>query len=211
MGRPKKENTTEPKKPPSTALSGTRANPVIKLNLEQQVLKLHEQGMGRIRMAKYLTNEVLPEGQSIGHSSIQRYLESMGLTNVPKQNFAINVYTQERLMLDTVNDLIEDTTAMIEALREDIIDGKGASNVKDFQALATTQEKLVARASLLSSSIGAMQEKVYNYQAVNTIVTKILNYVQQEDVDMFHRIKEKINKDPMLAEAFRKILPDNAK
>jgi hypothetical protein len=209
MGKPKKETTTKPKSPISTATSNARVNPVIKLNLEQQVLDKWE-SMGRISLAKYLTNEVLPPGQSIGHTSIQRYLESMGLTNVPKQDFAINVYTQERLMLDTINDLIGNTSNMIEALNEDIVDGKGASNVKDFQALATTQEKLVARASLLSSSIGAMQEKVYNYQAVNTIVTKVLNFVQQEDVDMFHRIKDKISKDPMLAEAFRKILPDKS-
>lgn len=194
---------------------GIQENLIDFYGLQSEVRKLREAGLGVISIAKEISEKhLIPKGvKGISHGCVSRWCEA----NIPNNSSydgrkkiegTINVYNEYKDMLQTTQMLIDKLSAYVEELDSKVTEVDDiTSHAKTVKELAFSVEKQISRKLVLVDKVMEVQEKVYNFMAVTTIVELIMNKVKERDLTLFADISADIKADPMLAEAYRRIKP----
>ncbi len=119
-------------------------------------------------------------------------------------NSTINVYRQECEMLKTLDKTLETIEVMVDIMNTNMDDGEMPS-IKDLKDISSSLSQLISQKKSLINSIEVTQEKIYNYMAVSDFVNTVMDTIKEKDLELYAQIKESLGKNPMLAEAFRRI------
>lgn len=154
-------------------------------------------------------NEMIPNGYKISHTAIANWCVNNGYGGTVHDDNdlqAINVYQRERKMLDVINTAMDTVSTQMDEMNKAV--QNGTANVKDLKLLVDMLEKLSIRQQALSSDIGRMQEKVYNFEQVSKVFTVLRDVLQRElDIKVYATVLQAITSDPRLREAIQPIAP----
>ena len=121
---------------------------------------------------------------------------------------AINIYKQECKALELVATTINMISVHLDTMTQKA--GTKRLSVAEVSKLVNSLDKMTARQQSLLTSIGEMQERVYRYEAVSKVITRVMEKVSMlVDADQYRKIKDDVSNDPYLVEALRKIAPAN--
>lgn len=154
---------------------------------------------------------VIPNGYKISHNSIARWCREHGLGGEMVQQSedeVVNVYAQKCKSLNLVNNAIDIISVELDTLDSQV--GKGNVDVKDLKNVIDMLDKMTLRQQTLASEIGAIQEKIYNYENVSRAMTLIRDTLRVNlDEENFKKAMTALGENPMLLEAMRAIAPAN--
>lgn len=148
-------------------------------------------------------------------SALYRWCAKNGVNDIDgrfREDFAVNVYQQNKEMLEDVNDQLNTLKAYLETINSKIKNREDITNsAKEMKDMLLISEKLMARKQSLLNSIAVMQEKVYSYNSMTEILGIITDMVRERDLTLYADIQEEFRKNPILLEAYKKIQPESKK
>lgn len=194
--------------PDKYPLTGT-GNKIDRLGIGSDIIDLYSRNKSQKEIVRIINEKYKLTGSvnQINQMNVSRYIRKHNIsdTETYEENHAINVYEQECEMLKSVNMIAETIELELDNYRDELKMGKNASNLKYVKDLVLAVEKLYARKLALIGSIKNTQEKIYGFAAAQAIVSKIMNIIQEKNIELFADIKAEIASDPMMQECFRKI------
>jgi hypothetical protein len=203
-----------PAKPPiqtreNNPIHNTTVSTVDRHGLGELVRKLRSAGGTHISIANEINDTILKDNiDKVSSSAVWRWMNK-NITDdedYRTNNDAVNVYLEESQMLKSVTKQVDILEGAIDVINSGIKKNEDVLTVtKQLKELALTYEKLLSNKQRLVNSIGIMQEKIYSYININTIITIIMDMVKEKDFTLYADIKEEIKKDPILNECFKNI------
>jgi len=154
---------------------------------------------------------VIPGGYKISHNTIARWCRSNGLggdIEVPTENKMVNVYGTKVQALNLVTSAIDIITVALDELNKKL--GDGTCDIKELKQTIDMLDRMTLRQQTLSTDIGEIQDKVYQYETVAkamNIINDILKVRLNEDD--YNAVMDAFRDNPALIEALRKIAPPN--
>lgn len=154
---------------------------------------------------------VIPGGYKISHNTIARWCRSNGLggdIEVPTENKMVNVYGTKVQALNLVTSAIDIITVALDELNKKL--GDGTCDIKELKQTIDMLDRMTLRQQTLSTDIGEIQSKVYQYETVAkamNIINDILKVRLNEDD--YNAVMDAFRDNPALIEALRKIAPPN--
>lgn len=175
------------------------------VNVIKELRERKEWGANKIAAYINTTPNILPDGVAVSTSSIAKYIQEIeGKSSKNKTYEVLNIYNEERRLLEIINSAIQTTEGFLENINDEASVG-GKIDIKEFSSLSHTLNKLIERHSSLTTKIAETQAKIYSYSAVQTIIEAVFDKVKKKDKELFKEIEAEIKLDPMLAEAFKRI------
>jgi len=165
---------------------------------------------------RVITNEinesgVIPGGYKISHNTIARWCRSNGLggdMEVPSEAQMVNVYGTKVQALNLVTSAIDIITVALDELNKQL--GEGKCEIRDLKQVIDMLDRMTLRQQTLSTDIGEIQDRVYQYATVAramNIINDILKVRLKEDD--YDAVMNAFRDNPALIEALRKIAPPN--
>lgn len=187
---------------------------VDQFRLGNIVSELRLKGKSYKDIAAYINSEnLLPNNYTITSVSIANWCRNhhlggdfAGSDTIADE--AINIYQQECKALELVATTINMISVHLDGMTRKA--GTSRLNVQEVAKLVNSLDKMTARQQSLLTSIGEMQERVYRYEAVSKVITRVMEKVSMlVDAEQYRKIKDDVSNDPYLVEALRKIAPAN--
>lgn len=119
----------------------------------------------------------------------------------------INTYNQQKGLLEAVETQLEMIQLFIDDLQCQQSTGSVDADVlyKRMKDLMLDQEKYIARKQSILKDMQQVAEKIYTFQAMNSIIIEILAMVEKEDPVMASKIKNSMKDNKILLTNYAKI------
>lgn len=192
--------------------SGNKGTLIEAFNLSELIREKRMKG----ESYRVITNEinesgVIPGGYKISHNTIARWCRSNGIggeIDTPTEKKMVNVYGTKVQALNLVTSAIDIITVALDELNKKLSDG--VCDIKDLKQTIDMLDRMTLRQQTLSTDIGEIQSKVYQYETVAkamNIINDILKVRLNEDD--YNAVMDAFRDNPALIEALRKIAPPN--
>lgn len=191
-------------------LQGNTVSRVDLLGLQSVVRKMKSRSSnyGDLTIAKEINETILKDSEiKLSAMAVNRWWTK----NRDKENDGdmVNIYGNHLEILESLNKQLGILDTYLDEMNSktetmaDVL-----ANTKVTKELMLTYEKLSMRKQAILGTIGEIQEKVYSYVNMTTIIDTVLTKVMAKDHGLYLEITEEIKNDPLLAELFRKIKPE---
>lgn len=119
----------------------------------------------------------------------------------------VNTYNQQKNLLDMVETQIEMIQLFIDDLQCQQATGSSDADViyKRMKDLMLDQEKYIARKQSILKDMQAVAEKIYTFQAMNSIIIEIMEIIKKEDPVLANKVKEQMRDNKILLANYAKI------
>lgn len=179
--------------------------------LGDEVTSARNAGKSYMAIARQLNKEHKGELQSIlitpkmvgdwCHSNLVQEMSPSEETEV------INTYNQQKQLLEMVETQLEMLQLFIDDLQCKQATGSVDADVlyKRMKDLMLDQEKYIARKQSILKDMQSIAEKIYTFQAMNSIIIEIMNMVEREDPSLSNKIKQEMKENKILLANYAKI------
>ena len=119
----------------------------------------------------------------------------------------VNTYNQQKNLLDMVETQIEMIQLFIDDLQCQQATGSSDADVvyKRMKDLMLDQEKYIARKQSILKDMQSVAEKIYTFQAMNSIIIEIMDIITKEDPVLADKVREKMKDNKILLANYAKI------
>lgn len=204
--------------PPGKGITNIEKNPLQGLpqskiefyHLEDKVITLKRAGCTLQEIQDTINTKYLTEpDQFISIMSISRFLskhfEDYKTTDQRYANFSLNEYNELLDMLQYSESQLEVAEKTLSDIRKGAKESGMYANAKDIVALMNATEKSLARRQSILSDIVGIKDKIYNFIAMQQIVSTVMQKVKDKDILLYAEIKNEFNNDAKVSEYFKKI------
>lgn len=179
-------------------------------HLEDKVITLKRAGCTLQEIQDTINTKYLTEpDQFISIMSISRFLskhfDDYKTTDQRYANFSLNEYNELLDMLQYSESQLEVAEKTLSDIRKEAKDTGKYANAKDIVALMNATEKSLARRQSILSDIVGIKDKIYNFIAMQQIVSTVMQKVKDKDILLYAEIKNEFNNDAKVSEYFKKI------
>lgn len=190
-----------------------RPNPLFskidKLMLGEIIREKYNEGKSQLTITEELNEEVLKNsGESVSAMAVNRWIRK-NLSTEDEETEAentVNIYRQNEQLLKTVNAQMDILDTYLESLQKNIKNNVDVLSMsKSINSFMGTYDKLMNRKATLLSNIGALQEKVFNFQAASDIANITLDAVKNKDKQLYDDIVAELQADPKLTLSYQRI------
>ena len=119
----------------------------------------------------------------------------------------VNTYNQQKNLLDMVETQIEMIQLFIDDLQCQQATGSSDADViyKRMKDLMLDQEKYIARKQSILKDMQTVAEKIYTFQAMNSIIVEIMDIINKEDPVLANKVREQMKDNKILLANYAKI------
>lgn len=180
-------------------------------NLTSLVKEMRLKGRSYRDIADYINDSgLLPNQYQVSYSSVVRWCQNHNLTGKidGEEQFSINAYNENLKLFQIVANAREKVSVMLDDFDKDIKNGDASASKLD--TLIKSLDRLTLRQQTLASSLVEMQDKIYRYETVCSVIEQIMAIISvQVTPETYDNIKEILGNDPILCHAITAIKPTN--
>lgn len=195
-------------RPPTNASTGSL---VEQYNLTSLVKEMRCKGKSYREIADYINdNGLLPDQYKLSYSSIVRWCQNNNLAGFidSEEAYSINAYNENLKLFQIIMSAREKVSVMLDEFDNKM--RKGDVSASELDILIKALDRLTLRQQTLASSLIDMQDKIYRYETVCMVMTKIMAIVSVNvPPEVYDELKAMLRDDPILCKALTNIAPTN--